>query len=106
MSSMKDRENAFENKFVHDEELKFKAVARRDKLLGLWAADLLGKADDEAEAYAKSIVIADLEEPGDNDVFRKVRGDFDDAGVEISDHQLRRQMDDLLVLAVEQVQNS
>ena len=106
MSSMKDRENAFENKFAHDAELKFKAEARRNKLLGLWAAELLGKSGDAAEAYAKEVVLADFEEAGDEDVFRKVRGDFDAAGVEQSDHQIRRQMDELLAVAVEQIQNS
>ena len=106
MSNMKDRENAFENKFAHDAELKFKAEARRNKLLGLWAAELLGKTGDEADAYAKSVVLADFEEAGDEDVFRKVRRDFDEGGVGQSDHQLRRKMDELLALAVEQVQNS
>lgn len=106
MSNMKDRETAFENKFAHDEELKFKAEARRNKMLGLWAAELLGKTGDEAEAYAKSVVVADLEESGDEDVFRKVRADFDNAGVNQSDHQLRRKMEELLVVAVEQIQAS
>lgn len=106
MSNMKDRETAFENKFAHDEELKFKAEARRNKLLGLWAAEMLGKSGDDAEAYAKSVILADLEEAGDNDVFRKVRGDFDAAGVAQSDHQLRRKMEELLAIAVEQIQNS
>lgn len=106
MSSMNDRENAFENKFAHDEELKFKAEARRNKLLGLWAAELLGKSGDDAEAYAKTVVLADFEEAGDEDVFRKVRGDFDAGGVEQSDHQIRRKMDELLAVAVEQIQNS
>ncbi|MEP3438712.1 MAG: DUF1476 domain-containing protein [Hoeflea sp.] len=106
MSNMNDRENAFENKFAHDAELKFKAEARRNKLLGLWAAELLGKTGEEADAYAKSVVLADFEEAGDEDVFRKVRGDFDAAGVEQSDHQIRRQMLDLLAVAVEQIQNS
>jgi hypothetical protein len=106
MSSMNDRENAFENKFAHDEELKFKAEARRNKLLGLWAAELLGKSGDDAEAYAKTVVLADFEEVGDEDVFRKVRGDFDAGSVEQSDHQLRRKMDELLAVAVEQIQNS
>ena len=78
-----DRDKAFENKFAHDEELRFKAEARRNKLLGLWAAGLLGKAD--ADAYAKEVVAADFEEAGDADVFRKVRGDFDAAGVKVSD---------------------
>ncbi|AKI00325.1 hypothetical protein IMCC20628_01609 [Hoeflea sp. IMCC20628] len=106
MSNMKDRENAFENKFAHDAELKFKAEARRNKLLGLWAAELLGKTGDDTETYAKSVVMADFEEAGDEDVFRKVRGDFDAGGVDQSDHQLRRKMDELLAVAVEQIQAS
>ncbi|EKF41091.1 hypothetical protein NA8A_18020 [Nitratireductor indicus C115] len=105
MASMKDRQDAFENKFVHDETLKFKAMARRNKLLGLWAAEKLGKTGDDAEAYAKEVVKADFEEAGDEDVFRKVRGDFDAAGIEQSDHQIRRTMDELLVQAAEQVQS-
>lgn len=104
MNTMKDRENAFENKFAHDEELKFKANARRNKLLGLWAAELLGKSGDDAEAYAKEVVVADFEEAGDDDVFRKVRGDFDAAGVEQSDHQLRRTMDELMDTAISEIQ--
>ncbi|MGJ8570769.1 MAG: DUF1476 domain-containing protein [Hoeflea sp.] len=106
MSNMKDRENAFENKFAHDAELKFKAEARRNKLLGLWAAELLGKSGADAEAYAKTVIVADLEEAGDDDVFRKVRADFDNGGVDQSDHQLRRKMNELLVVAVEQIQAS
>ncbi len=103
MTTFDKRKDAFENKYAHDEELRFKAEARRNKLLGLWAADLLGKTGDDAEAYAKEVVMADFEEAGDEDVFRKVRGDFDAAGVDQSDHQLRRQMSDLLNEAVEQV---
>jgi len=102
--SMKDREDAFENKFAHDQELKFKAEARRNKLLGLWAAEKLGKSGDEAEAYAKEVIMSDFEEPGDEDVFRKVRGDFDAAGVDQSDHQIRRTMQDLMVQAVNQIE--
>ena len=104
MNTMKDRQNAFENKFAHDEELKFKAMARRNKMLGLWAAELLGKSGDDAEAYAKEVVIADFEEAGDDDVFRKVRADFDAAGVDRSDHRLRRTMDDLLERAIGEIQ--
>ncbi|PHP66639.1 hypothetical protein CSC94_13225 [Zhengella mangrovi] len=103
MSQMSDREKAFENKFAHDEELKFKAMARRNKLLGLWAAEKLGKSGDAAEAYAKEVVLADFEEVGDDDVFRKIRGDFDAAGVDQSDHQIRRTMEELLATAAEQV---
>lgn len=102
--SIKDRKDAFENKFAHDEELKFKAEARRNKMLGMWAAGLLGKSGEEAEAYAKEVVIADFQEAGDDDVFRKIRGDFDAAGVDQSDHQIRRTMDEMLVAAAEEIQ--
>ena len=80
MASMDERKDAFENKFAHDEELKFKAIARRNKLLGLWAAEKLGKTGADADAYAMEVVKADFEEAGDEDVYRKVRGDFDAAG--------------------------
>ncbi|MEZ5804632.1 MAG: DUF1476 domain-containing protein [Rhizobiaceae bacterium] len=103
---MKDREEGFERKFAFDEELRFKATARRNKLLGLWAAEKLGKSGEDAEAYAKSVVIADFEEAGDDDVFRKVRKDFDNAGVDQSDHQIRRTMDELMAQAVEAVKNA
>ncbi|MFN3549876.1 MAG: DUF1476 domain-containing protein [Mesorhizobium sp.] len=103
MTNMNERRDAFENKFAHDEELKFKATARRNKLLGLWAAEKLGKTGEAAEAYAREVIAADFEEAGDNDVFRKVRRDFDAAGVAQSDHQIRRTMDELLVVAAEQV---
>ena len=78
MSTMKDSENAFENKFAHDAEMQFKAEARRNKLLGLWAAELLGKSGDDAADYAKEVVKADFEEAGDEDVYRKVAGDLGD----------------------------
>ena len=104
--SMKDREDAYENKFAHDEELRFKAEARRNKMLGLWAAEKLGKSGDDAEAYAKEVIIADIEEAGDEDVFRKVRKDFDDAGVDQSDHQIRRTMDEMMAEAIEQIRNA
>lgn len=104
--SFKDREEGFERKFAHDEELKFKAMARRNKLLGLWAAEKLGKSGEEAEAYAREVVAADFEEAGDNDVFRKIRGDFDAAGVAQSDHQIRCTMEELLATAVRQIEAS
>ncbi len=104
MSSFDKREEGFEKKFAHDEELQFKANARRNKLLGLWAAEKLGKAGDEADAYAKTVVMADFEEAGDDDVFRKIRKDLDAAGVEQSDHQIRRTMDELMQTAITQVQ--
>jgi len=104
MSSFDDREKGFEKKFAHDEELKFRATARRNKLLGLWAAEKLGLSGKEAQDYAGSVVKADFEEPGEEDVFRKIRGDFDDKGVDQSDHQIRRTMDDLMHEAVAQVE--
>ncbi|TIP70456.1 MAG: DUF1476 domain-containing protein [Mesorhizobium sp.] len=106
MSSMKDREEGFERKFAFDEELRFKASARRNKALGLWAAEKLGKTGADAEAYAKQVVLADIEEAGDHDVFRKIRKDFDEAGVAQSDHQIRRTMDDLMAQAIEEIKNT
>lgn len=105
MSTFDKREQGFENKFAHDEELRFKATARRNKLLGLWAAELLGHTGDKAEQYAKEVVRADFEEPGHEDVFRKIRADFDANSVEQSDHQIRRTMDELMATAVDQLQN-
>ena len=105
MTGFDDRERAKEGRYAHDQELQFKIVARRNKLLGLWAAGLLGKTGEEADAYAKEVVIADLEEVGEEDVFRKIRGDFDAAGVECSDHQIRKHMDELMETAREQVMN-
>ena len=98
-----DREKAFENKFAHDEALRFKAEARRNKLLGLWAAEKLGKSGDDAEAYAREVIRSDFAEPGDEDVFRKIREDFDAASVDQSDHQIRRTMEQLMAEAREQV---
>ena len=106
MATMDDRKDAFEKKFAHDEELKFKATARRNKLLGLWAAEKLGKTGDDAEAYAREVVASDFEEAGDHDVFRKIRSDFDAAGIEQSDHQIRRTMDELLDQAIAQVKQA
>ena len=106
MSGFEDRENAFENKFAHDQELEFKAVARRNKLLGLWAAELMGLTGEDAEAYGKEVVKADFEEAGDEDVFRKVRGDFDARGIEQSDHQIRHKMAQLLEEARLQVREA
>ncbi|MBD3663360.1 DUF1476 domain-containing protein [Sulfitobacter aestuariivivens] len=78
MSTFDDRENAFENKYAHDSQMQFKAEARRNKLLGLWAADLMGKSGDDADAYAREVIKADFEEAGDEDVYRKVSGDLGD----------------------------
>ncbi len=105
MSELDRRKKAFEDKFAHDEELRFRATARRNKLLGLWAAEKIGLTGDEAEAYAKEIVLADFEEAGDEDVFRRIRKDFDDRGVDQSDHRIRRTMDELMATAVDQLEN-
>jgi hypothetical protein len=105
MSTFDKREEGFEKKFAHDEELRFKATARRNKLLGLWAAEKLGKSGDDAAAYAKSVVMADFEEVGDEDVVRKVKGDFEAAGVHQSDHQIRRTMDELMGQAIAEIKD-
>jgi hypothetical protein len=101
--SLDQRKDAAEKKYAHDEELAFKASARRNKLLGLWAAEKIGKADADAEAYAKTVVMSDFDEAGDDDVFRKVKADLNAAGVDQSDHQIRRTMDELMAVAIEQI---
>jgi len=106
MTTFDRRKEGFESKFAHDEELRFKATARRNKLLGLWAAEKMGLQGPEADAYAKTVVNADFAEPGDEDVFRKVRGDFDANKVAQSDHQIRRTMDELMSKAIDQIQNA
>jgi hypothetical protein len=103
---MKDRQEGFERKFVLDEDTKFKAMARRNRLLGLWAAEKLGKAGVDADAYAMEVVRADFEEAGDDDVLRKVRADFQAAGVAQSDLQIRGMMDELMATAVEQIKHA
>ncbi|MEQ8267863.1 MAG: DUF1476 domain-containing protein [Parvibaculum sp.] len=105
MSTFDKREDGFEKKFVHDEELRFKANARRNKLLGLWAAELMGLSGDAATAYAQEVIAADFQEAGDEDVFRKIRGDFDAKGVEQSDHQIRRTMTELMDEAIRQLKS-
>ena len=101
MTTFDDRRDAFEKRFAHDEELRFKATARRNKLLGLWAAGTLGKSGPDADAYAKSVVMADFEEAGDDDVFRKLRKDLETAGV--TDAQIRAAMQDLMARAIDEV---
>ncbi|MDJ0638860.1 MAG: DUF1476 domain-containing protein [Paracoccaceae bacterium] len=100
MSTFEDRENAFENKFAHDAQMQFKAEARRNKLLGLWAAELMGKSGDEAEAYAKEVVKSDFEEAGDEDVFRKLAGDL---GNKASEDDIRAKMTELMSEAKSQL---
>jgi hypothetical protein len=104
MTTFDKREDAFEKKFAHDAELRFKAEARRNKLLGAWAAGLLGKRGADADAYVRSVIEADFEQAGDEDVFRKLRHDFDAAKVAQSDHQIRRTMDELMQTAISQIQ--
>ena len=100
MSTFDDRENAFENKYAHDAQMQFKAEARRNKLLGLWAAGLLGKSGDEADAYAKEVIKADFAEAGDEDVYRKVAGDLGDKADEAT---IRGKMTELMAEAKGQV---
>lgn len=105
MTTFDDRKESFERKFAHDEELRFKAMARRNKLLGLWAAEKLGKTGTEATDYAKAVVLADFEEAGDGDVVRKVRGDLETAGHSLTDAQLRSQMETLMIQAIEEIRS-
>lgn len=100
MSTFDDRENAFEAKFAHDEEMQFKVVARRNKLLGLWAAELLGKSGADADAYAVEVVKSDFEEAGHDDVVRKVTGDL---GNKADEPTIRSKMDELLSMAKSQI---
>jgi hypothetical protein len=101
---MSDRQKGFENKFAHDAELRFKAEARRNKLLGLAVADMLGKTGDASAAYAKDVVASDFEEAGDDDVVRKVMADLAAGGVAMSEADLRAKMADLMDEAIAQVQ--
>ena len=105
MTTFDKREEGFEKQFAHDEELKFKATSRRNKLLGLWAAEKLGRKGTDAETYAKEVVMADFEEAGEDDVFRKVRKDLTDGGVATTDEEIRVAMIDLMGRAIEQIKN-
>lgn len=104
MTNFDQRKEGFEKKFAHDEELRFKAMARRNKMLGLWAAGVLGKTGADAEAYAKEVVLADFEEAGDNDVLQKVVRDLQPKGYD--EAQVRAQMTELLAQAIEQIKKS
>jgi hypothetical protein len=103
MTTFDKREEGFEKKFAHDEELRFKATARRNKLVGLWAAEKLGLSGPAADAYAKEIVAADFEAPGDNDVVHKLRKDFDTKSVPQSDQQIAVVMNEMMAKAIEQI---
>jgi hypothetical protein len=106
MTTFDKREEGFEKQFAHDEELRFKATARRNKMLGKWAAERQGLTGAEAEAYAKEVVMADFEEAGEEDVFRKIRADFDSKGIELTDEDIRLQMYELLAKAIAEVKAS
>ena len=103
MTTFDEREHAFEAKLAYDEELKFKARARRDKRLGLWAAGKLGKAGAAAEDFASRLVATQFAKDGAGQILKTIRADFDRAGVDIPDHEVRRKMDELLVAAVEEI---
>ena len=103
MTNFNEREKGFEAKFKHDEELRFKVVARRNKLLGLWAAGLMGLEGEAVEAYAMDVVRSDFEAPGDDDVLRKVLDDLTGKGIEASEKLVRKQMNDLLAEAEDQI---
>ncbi len=103
MTTFKEREKAHEAKFAHDQETAFKIGARRNKLLGLWAADLMDLSGQAADDYAKEVIKSDFEEVGEDDVYRKVMGDLQAKDIDISEHRLRRKMSELLDVAREQV---
>jgi hypothetical protein len=103
MATFDDRQKGFEQKYKHDKELEFKINARRNKLLGLWAAKEMGVPDSEADAYAKTVVLSDFEKPGDDDVLQKIVGDFKQKGIEVSEHRVRKHMTELLDAARAQV---
>jgi hypothetical protein len=106
MTTFDKREESFEKQFAHDEELRFKATARRNKLLGRWAAEQLGLTGAEADAYAKDVVMADFQEVGEHDVLRKIRQDFDAKGVAVSDTEIQHKMNELLARAVKEIKAS
>ena len=103
MTTFDKREDAFEKQFAHDEELKFKATARRNKMLGHWAAEKLGLSGAEADSYALSVVMAEFEDKADLDAARKIRKDFDAKGVAVSDHQIARTMNEFMAKAVDDI---
>ncbi len=103
MTQFDDREQAYEKEFARNEEFDFKVNARRNKLLGLWAAEKMGLSGDAADAYAKEVIASDFEEAGDEDVYQKVHGDLSTKGVDFSEHQIRREMENLAIKAREQM---
>ena len=105
MTTFDDREQAFENKFAHDQELEFKAAARRNRMLGLWAASLMGLEGSHSEQYANAVVKSDLEQPGDEDVLRKVWKDLSASGAKVTEGAVRAKMEELLAVARDQIKS-
>jgi hypothetical protein len=105
MTTFDDRKNAYESKFAHDEALRFRSVARRNKLLGIWAAEKLGKSGPDADAYAREVIRADFAEAGDEDVARKILADFEVTGVPVDAATIRQKMDELLIVAAQQIES-
>ena len=105
MTTFDRREKGFESKYKHDQEIEFKAQARRNKLLGQWAAAQMGMSGSDVDAYAREVIEADFEEPGDADVVRKILGDLEAKGVDFSEHRLRNKMDEMLLQAKDQIMN-
>ena len=103
MTTFSDREKAFEEKYKHDQELQFRVEVRRNKLLGLWVAELLGKTGTDAETYAKEVIAADFDEPGVDDLVRKILADIESSGIDLSEHRLRKKIDELIATAKEQI---
>ncbi|WOH53270.1 DUF1476 domain-containing protein [Bradyrhizobium sp. sBnM-33] len=103
MIELSRRGEAFESKFAHDEALRFKAIARRNKIVGLWAAERLGKSGADADAYASAVVLADFEEPGDEDVIRKVANDLEAAGIPSDEAEVRRVLEGFMVRAIDEI---
>lgn len=105
MATFDDREKSFESKFAHDEEFEFKVTARRNRLLGLWAAELMGLKGADSEAYAQDVIASDFDRTGDEDVFEKVWTDLQAKAPDISEHRLRRQMEELRTAARDQMKS-
>lgn len=106
MTTFDARQKGFEKKFAHDQELKFKAEARRNNLIGAWAAEKLGLTGDAVAEYQKEVRRADLEEKGDDDVIRKLRADFEAKGISVSDEEIQQQMVEMLAQAINQIEGS
>ena len=104
MTTFDKRKDAFESKFARDEELRFKATSRRNRMLGMWAAEKLGKSGEDADIYAREVIRSDMLEAGDDDVLRKLRADFEAAGVRQSDQEIRSAMDELMARAIADIE--